>query len=176
MTDSPIFDVPSEVFADHVILRPPNRLKARVARSVDPNDRHADPVRRAEHALQLLEEEFDHWIEAELKTLERRREAAERSRSQADFDAFYRSAHDIRGQAATLGFPLVGEVADGLCTLIETIGAEATPQAVVDHHVGTMRAMVREDVRARDHPLGLALVQRLAELRREIAPPTADPF
>lgn len=172
MADDQIFDVPVETYEDHVILRPPNRLKARVAQRVDANARYVDPVRRAEQALKLLGEEFDNWIDAELLVLEKRRIVAKDSRSAADFEALYRAAHDIRGQAATLGFPLVGEVADGLCTMLETIGAEAAPQEVIDRHVETMRAMVREDVRARDHPLGVALVRRLAELRGDLAPST----
>jgi len=167
MTKPLTFDAPSEVFADHVIVHPPNRLKARVAAPLMPNERYVDPVSRAEYALKLLGEEFDEWIETELTTLEIRRRAARTSGSRSEFEAFYRCAHDIRGQAATLGFPLVGEVADGLCSMIEIMGAEATPAALIDHHVETMRAMVRENVRARDHTLGVALVQRLADLRRQ---------
>lgn len=173
MADDQIFDVPTETYEDHIILRPPNRLKARVAQRVDPNLRYNDPVRRAEHALKLLEEEFDNWIDAELLVLEKRRATARISGAAADFEALYRAAHDIRGQAATLGFPLVGEVADGLCSMLDAVGAEAVPQSAIDHHVETMRAMVREDVRGRDHPLGLALVQRLAELRDEMTPTIA---
>ncbi len=34
-------------------------------------------------------------------------------------EALFRAAHDIKGQAATLGFPLAAAVADSLCRLIE---------------------------------------------------------
>ncbi|MFC3692053.1 Hpt domain-containing protein [Chenggangzhangella methanolivorans] len=169
MADQPPLDVPTETYADHIILRPPNRLKARVAQRVDPDERLADPVRRAEHALTLLENEFDQWMDSEINALEDARRRASITHSTGDFEELYRAAHDIRGQAATLGFPLAGEVADGLCTMIERL-AEASPQSLVDRHVEAVRAMVREDVRDRDHPLGVALVRRLAELRRQTIP------
>lgn len=170
MSGQPTFDVPTETYADHVILRPPNKLKERVAQRVDPNARQVDPVRRAEQALTLLENEFQTWMESEVATLEEARRRLVESRAvadRADLDALYRASHDIRGQAATFGYPLVGEVADGLCTLIEAYGAAETPQALIDRHVETIRAMVREDVRDRAHPLGLALARRLEEMRRQ---------
>lgn len=174
MADEPAFDVPSEIYADHVILRPPNRLKARVTERVDPNGRNVDPVKRAEHALSLLENEFDNWMDTEIAALERARRGLSNAPGLIEFDSLYRAAHDIRGHAATLGFPLVGEVADGLCTLIERLGSQRCPQDLVDRHVEAVRAMVREGVRSRDHPLGVALVRRLAELRRQIVPDDAD--
>lgn len=149
MPDHPHFDVPSETFDDHVILRPPNRLKARVTERVDPNARHADPVQRAEHALSLLENEFDKWMESEISALETARRGLSEAPALSEFDALYRAAHDIRGQAATLGFPLVGEVADGLCTMIEALGPGRLPEGLVDRHVDAIRAMVREGVRDR---------------------------
>ena len=174
MAEDPTFDVPAETYADHIILRPPNRLKARVTERVDPNARSVDPVRRAEHALSLLEKEFDDWMSAEIAALERARRGLGEQPAIVEFDALYRAAHDIRGHASTLGFPLVGEVADGLCTLIERLGPGRCPQELIDRHVDAIRAMTREGVRSRDHPLGVALVRRLAEVRRQLAPDGAD--
>lgn len=170
---SPAFDVPSETFEDHVVLRPPNRLKERATRFVDPKARDADVVLRAEHALGLLANEFDDWMTAECDALEAAREAAALTPDVTTMAGVYRVAHDIRGQAATLGFPLVGEIAEGLCELFERTGDRPPPQSIVDRHVEAIRAMVREQVRERDHPLGAALVKRLTQMRDQLAPPLA---
>jgi chemotaxis protein histidine kinase CheA len=165
--------VSTQSFKDHVVLRPPNRLKDLATRKVGLRDKsEAEAITRAEHALELLSVEFDSWMHDEIETLEAARQAA----SEGDvttLDALYRSSHDIRGQAATFGFPLAGEIADGLCTLLERMGHRSPPQALVDRHVEAIRAIVRENVRSRDHALGVAIVQRLAELRNQIAPPLA---
>lgn len=183
MTDRPIsdqprgaaMDVPTEVFADHIVLRPPNRLKERVARRIDPKEaKEGEAIRRAEHALDLLSHEFGDWIEKEIAALEAARAMASHSRDVSVMEELYRCAHDLRGQAATFGFPLAGEVADGLCDLIEQAGIKPGHQELVDRHVQAIRAIVREDARSPDHPLGLALVRRLREVRNTITPRPRD--
>ena len=167
-------DVATETYSDHVILRPPNRLKARVARRVDPLAREADPVRRAEHALSLLENEFDNWMTLEVDRLETARRNLLAKADAHALGELYRSCHDIRGQAATLGFPLAGEVADGLCDLIDALEGATPPQSLVDRHVEAIRAMVREGVRGRDSQLGAALVEHLRGMRARIMPAGAE--
>ncbi len=155
-------------FADHVILTPPNQLKQRAARYVDLNGREdADPVRRAENALKLLSNEFDNWMDMEIVALEKARAAAVGANDVAELSTLYRVAHDIRGQAATLGFPLAGQLADGLCKLIERADKVAPSGQLIDLHVDAIKAMVRENVRDRENPIGAALVHRLKELRGE---------
>jgi chemotaxis protein histidine kinase CheA len=110
-------------------------------------------------------------METESDHLEIARQRTATERSADSLAKLYRAAHDIRGQAATLGFPLAGEIADGLCLLIERLGERLPPQDVIDRHVESIRAIVREDVRHREHPIGEALVARLAALREQLAPP-----
>ena len=97
--------VPIQVFDDHMVLRPPNKLKersAKRARTDDGGDRAV--ISRAENALKLLSQEFDAWMTKELDRLEEARRAVVAAPSAAAIDRFYRSAHDLRGQAATFGF------------------------------------------------------------------------
>lgn len=160
--------VQRQEFADHTILRPPNRLKQRAARYVDDMGREdPDPVRRAENALKLLANEFDAWMSIEIEALEAARGGAAQNNGLWDLTALYMAAHDIRGQAATFGFPLAGMIADGLCEFLERPRAGMPTQRLVDLHVDTIKALVRENVRDRNDPVGLALVLRLRELRSD---------
>src|SRR5262249_59373230 len=62
--------------------------------------------------------------------------------------ALFRAAHDIKGQAATFGFPWVAALADSLCRLIEhTPDMTRIPLTLVDQHVDAIRAIVRESAR-----------------------------
>lgn len=168
---NPVFDVPADVFDDHVVLRPPNRLKERATIPTTKFDKaEPDVVLRAEHALKLLSNEFDDWMAVEVEALEKARQSAALSREITTVSGVYTVAHDIRGQAATFGYPLVGEIAEGLCELFERLGDRLPPQKLIDLHVESIRAMVREQVRERDHPVGAAIVRRMRELRDEVAP------
>ncbi|WP_020184590.1 Hpt domain-containing protein [Methylopila sp. 73B] len=164
-------EVAAESFKDHMVLRPPNKLKERATRQAPIRDNsEAQAVMRAELALERLSPEFDGWMRAEIETLEACRAAIALGRDEPTIAALFRSAHDLRGQSATFGYPLAGEIADGLCDLIEYATPDTLPrQALIDRHVEAIRAMVRENVRERSHPVGKELANRLAELRSEAA-------
>ncbi len=106
-------------YADHEVINPPNPLRKALStvKSMDPND---DPVARAEQALVQLSGEFSAWMEAECKRLDQARCAVKsKGFSKATREALFHAAHDIKGQAATFGYPWVAGSADSLCRLIE---------------------------------------------------------
>lgn len=117
-------------------------------------DRNApafDPevLARAEKALEELSEEFPGWIREETARLCDCYQALLGSVPPDDdiVNAFYRSAHDLRGEAATLGFPLAGEVASSICGIMEAAreNNEELPVSMIGHHVDAVRAIVREE-------------------------------
>ena len=68
--------------------------------------------------------------------------------SKATRDALFHAAHDIKGEAATFGYPFVAASADSLCRLIEhTPDMNRIPIALVDQHVDAVRAIIRENAR-----------------------------
>jgi hypothetical protein len=102
-------------FKDHEVITPPNRLKGAVGRAVAGDD----PVARAEAALAELSGQFSEWMHAECEALDRARHSAREAGMAAPQCALlFRAAHDIKGQAATFGFPLVTAVAESLCVLL----------------------------------------------------------
>jgi len=162
--------VDAEVFSDHTVLHPPNRLKDRATQLVGPRDRgEAEAIHRAERALGMLSQEFGSWMDTEIERLEEARKAVAAQPSPDAVDVLYRVVHDLRGQAATLGYPLAGEIAEGLCVFIERLEGAPPPQPLVDRHVESIRAIVRQEVHGRDDPLGAMLTRRLAQLRDQYA-------
>jgi HPt (histidine-containing phosphotransfer) domain-containing protein len=153
-------------FADHEMITPPHQLRKAVAASADAHD---DPVARAEAALAQLSGEFADWMHAECERLEaaRRRLRREGFNSKAH-DELFRAAHDIKGEAATFGFPAVGAVAESLCRLIEhTPDRYRIPLPLVDQHVDAMRAIAREQNRANFANIAGELTRRLREVTDE---------
>jgi HPt (histidine-containing phosphotransfer) domain-containing protein len=129
-------------FHDHEVITPPHRLQ----NAVLPAGADDDPIARAEQALAGLSGEFADWMDQECARLdkERRRVREEGLKGEAR-EALFRAAHDIKGAAATYGFPLAAAAAESLCRLIEHTPAEAhIPLALVDQHVDAVRAIVRE--------------------------------
>ena len=108
-------------------------------------------------------------MDAECERLDaaRRRIAAD-GFTAATKEALFHAAHDIKGEAATFGFPLVALAADSLCRLIEhTPDVTRIPIKLVDQHVDAVRAIYREYSSSDATALAATLTKRLRAVTDE---------
>jgi HPt (histidine-containing phosphotransfer) domain-containing protein len=165
-------DAPSvATYADHEVITPPHALRRAVSPAAPGDD---DPVARAEAALVELSSEFSSWMQSECERLETaRRDVKRLGFTEKTHDELFRAAHDIKGEAATFGFPEVAGTAESLCRLLEhTPKITSIPLTLVDQHVDAARAIIREHARPDVGDVAVALTRRLREvtddfLRRE---------
>jgi chemotaxis protein histidine kinase CheA len=150
-----------EAFADHYVITQPNPLR-KVLRRVADKDLD-DPVARAEKALAGLSGEFKNWM-----TVESDRLAAAYATTLKDgftkdhCEELFRAAHDIKGDAATFGFPSAGAAADSLCRIIEHApDLGKVPAQLIAHHINAIQAIVRERTK-------LDTVSTASELSRQL--------
>jgi Hpt domain len=154
-------------YADHEIISPPHRLRrvlsAAATSLVD------DPVARAEQALALLSGEFAAWMEEEGERLDQARNAVKAAGFTGPTrEALFFAAHDIRGDAETLGYPGLTIPAESLCRLIEhTRDMKRIPIALVDQHVDAIRAIIREGHRPDAEQTVAVLTRRLRDVTDE---------
>jgi chemotaxis protein histidine kinase CheA len=155
-------------YADHEIITPPNKLRRVVSTvsSPNPND---DPVARAEQALAQLSDEFSTWMDAECRRLDRARHQVKAvGFTKVTCEVLFLAAHDIKGEAATFGYPWIAALADSLCRLVEhTPDMTRIPLTLVDQHVDAVRAIFRENARPDVATLADALARRLREVTDE---------
>jgi chemotaxis protein histidine kinase CheA len=156
-----------ERHTDHQIIVPRNLLKAKAAVMLNgPPGLDESAIARAEKALQALSRNFGTWMEESCVQLaEARARQADDRTSAAHFDTLYRAAHDIKGQAETLGFPLAGRVAGSLCQLMDVNGhpLQLTHEEheLIGQHVEAIRAITREGITKPDHKIGHTLADEL---------------
>lgn len=107
-------------------------------------DFEVDPeaLARAEAALSALSDDYLRWVKADLAALSDTI-AGLRSADPAEWLAakarLFAIAHDIKGQAATFGFPLLTSLGHTLCREVENAAADA---ALVDRLEALSAAMV----------------------------------
>jgi HPt (histidine-containing phosphotransfer) domain-containing protein len=150
-------------FADHEVITPPNKLRKAITTGSDPKD---DPVARAELALAVLSSEFVAWMRAECERLEAaRQELKLHGITEATHQQLFRAVHDIKGEAATFGYPAAAGVADSLCRLLEhTPEMSRIPLELIDQHVDAIRAIAREHFRRHSSEVADELTRRLREV------------
>jgi HPt (histidine-containing phosphotransfer) domain-containing protein len=133
-----------ETFADHHVITQPNPLR-KVLRRVGEKDLD-DPVARAEKALAGLAGEFRSWMTVETDRLAAAHDAILKNGfTNFTREELFRAAHDIKGDAATFGFPSVGAAAESLCRIIEHApDLDEVPSDLIAHHINAIQAIVRE--------------------------------
>ena len=148
-------------FGDHHVITQPNPLR-RVLLRVPESDLD-DPVGRAEKALAGLSGEFKNWMAIEADRLSAAHAAIRRDGFTDDTrEELFRAAHDIKGDAATFGFPSAGAAAESLCRIIEHApDLDAVPANLITHHINAIQAIVRENATIDNTGMAAALSSKL---------------
>jgi chemotaxis protein histidine kinase CheA len=156
-------------FGDYEMITPANPLRMAVSEVAGTPGKDDDPVARAEAALADLSSEFTAWMDSESERLDAaRRDVKTKGFSKATREALFHAAHDIKGEAATFGYPYVASSADSLCRLIDhTPDMKRIPLTLVDQHVDAVRAIIREKARPNIAQIADALTKRLREVTDE---------
>jgi chemotaxis protein histidine kinase CheA len=139
-------------------------LRARAARRPGKARDDFDPVAAAEAAVARLSSSFNLWVEEKVQHLADLFGEAKAAQFAPDhLNRVYQIAHDLKGEAATFGYPLAGRVAGSLCLLLDYVMVgEPMPEWLAVQHIQALRAMVHE--RVRDE--GSATAQELADSLR----------
>jgi HPt (histidine-containing phosphotransfer) domain-containing protein len=150
-----------QTFADHHVITQPNPLRKVLRRVSETN--LDDPVARAEKALAGLSGDFKNWMSIEADRLS----AAHAAIRKDGFTKFtreelFRAAHDIKGDAATFGYPSAGAAAESLCRIIEHApDFDEVARNLIAHHINAIQAIVRERTK-------LDTVSMASELSRKL--------
>jgi chemotaxis protein histidine kinase CheA len=133
-----------KTFADHHVITQPNPLRKVLQRVI--GKEIDDPIARAEKALASLSGEFKNWMGVETERLAAAHAAILKyGLSDATRAELFRAAHDIKGDAATFGFPSAGAAAESLCRIIEHApDLDEVPSDLIAHHINAIQAIVRE--------------------------------
>ncbi|MTI42229.1 Hpt domain-containing protein [Roseibium hamelinense] len=151
---------------EYEVLTPPTDLRQKVRILTKREAAKFDPVAAAEAAIQRLSSNFGTWMDKETEDLLGAMQHLRDGGADAErLDRLYQSAHNIKGQALTLGYPLVGSVAASFCHLIENLPEPSDfPMELGERYVEAIRAMVSEGAKDADNPTGSKLLESLTEV------------
>ena len=141
---------------------PPNMLKAKVG-GFGGIDMAA--IKRAEAAVEEMKDEFPGWMKAMAERLADCHGAYAAAPNDVSRTELHRASHDVKGQAATFGFPLAARIAASLCDLLDS---RIRPAPLIAAHVDAVTVIVRDDVRDEADPTALVLVQELERRSVEV--------
>lgn len=158
-----------ESFADaaygdgYEVIQAPRALQAKAPVLTGPEADMFNPIGAAEDALEKLSVHFDQWLQDQIKVLRQAHAAGVAAEfSPASVHEIFRAAHDLRGHAATLGYPLAGDIAGSLCHIFDHMspGGDGARE-LVRLHVEAIRAVVAEGASDKEHKVGKPLAESL---------------
>ncbi|KQT03449.1 MAG: Hpt domain-containing protein [Bradyrhizobium sp.] len=157
-------DIEVKAFATHHVITQPNPLR-KVLRRVEEKDMD-DPVARAEQALAGLSGEFRDWMAIEVQRLSAAWTAVQKDGFTKKLrDELFHAAHDIKGDAATFGFPSAAGIAESLCRVIEHApDLQKVPPELFTHHINAILAIVHENTRLDTISVSAELSRRLRKV------------
>ncbi len=128
-----------------------------------------EAIERAEKALSELSGQFENWMNEELDALAKARDLIHaEGKTSETISKLFHTAHDLKGQAATLGFPLAGSVAASLCKLtLDPPNLDRIPMQLIDQHVDSILAIVKEDIRDTSNPTACKLTKRITDVTND---------
>ena len=153
-----------KTYASHHVITQPNPLR-KVLRRVADRDLD-DPIARAEQALAGLSGEFKTWMLVEADRLSAAHAMAQKDGfTDRNSEELFRAAHDIKGDAATFGYPSAAAVAESLCRVIEHApDLDKVPPELILHHINAVQAIVRDHTKLDSPKVAGELSRRLRKV------------
>ena len=141
-------------------------LRDKCLKPGDDSEAAQKAIANAEKAMEQLSVNFDDWIETESRELAKSRDNAKAAQYSKDtLSNLFQAAHNLKGQATTLGYPLADEICASLCRLIDKTPDESRlPLLLIDQHVDAVRAVVAEKAKGTDNPKASVLAKRLSDV------------
>jgi len=162
----------SEKKAENDIVYIPAKtdLRDRVTTGGSSNSAYQKAIKAAEEAIEQLSDEFDNWLSVEIDRLDQSVVTLKKNGwNDEDKDELFTISHDIKGQATTLGYPVITEICDTLCHLLEKIPDYSHISInVIEIFASSIRSIVQQCQRGSENEKANAISQGLRQMAMKI--------
>jgi Hpt domain len=133
---------------------------------------NAETIRRAEEAVGKLADEYRSWVRTDLEKL-RASMASAKAGDEARIAAYKEVrhiTHDLRGQGATFGFPLITRIAASVSYVLKERAPDDVSDALLNAHFDALTRVVEDNIANADSEAGRQTVATLeAAIGRTLA-------
>lgn len=134
---------------------------------------------RAQAAVEDLAKGYTTWARADVDRARKALEAAIADPSQRGrhVEDLFRVAHDLKGQGASFGYPLVTGIADSLCRLTRdrTLSYEDRHLDLAKSHLDAAQLVLTKEIKGEGGQIGAELTAKLQKRVDEIFGKTPAP-
>ncbi len=163
-------EIPKVKDDEMLVIPPQTDLKDRVLKPGNPSIACRKAIKAAENAIEELSVEFDGWMNSAVdELLEKLPRVHEDGLKSEAGEELHTIIHDLKGQATTLGYPVVSEICDTLCNLLEkTPDVSRISPKIAELHVRSIQTIVQECTKHSDDPKANAISAGLRQMVMKI--------
>ncbi|MDF1747608.1 MAG: Hpt domain-containing protein [Alphaproteobacteria bacterium] len=153
----------------HAVIDRPNDLSRKVLKSggVEPEKAFL----AADAIVKQMTSEYIDKLAEDIQQMNVLAAKYRKDNSEETLDRLFRLIHNMRGQGATFGFPLITEIGRHFCRYVrERPKRKAVKPALVDQHLKAMHVVYNQSIKGSGDEISQAVVNALAEVvDRELA-------
>ena len=163
-------EIPKVKDNEMVVIPPQTTLRDRVLKPGSSNNACKKAIEAAEFAIDKLSVEFDGWMNSSVdELLEKLPRVHEDGLDSEAGREVHTIVHDLKGQATTLGYPVVSEICDTLCNLLEkTPDVSRISPKIAELHIRSIQTIVQECTKHSDDPKANAISTGLRQMVMKI--------
>lgn len=153
----------------HQVVERPNELARKVPKTGGVPPEKA--FQNADRIVQQMAAEYVEKLAGDIAEMKRLAAAYRTSPTPETLDALFRLIHNMRGQGATFGFPLITEIGRNFCRYVrERPKGTAVNDDLIDQHVKAMQVVYDQSIKGSGDEIAQAVVQALSEVvERELS-------
>ncbi|MEQ8441637.1 MAG: Hpt domain-containing protein [Alphaproteobacteria bacterium] len=161
MSKDKLPDVPPDAGKSwHQVVERPNELAKKVPKSGGVNPEKA--FQDAEKIVQRMAAEYVDKLGVDIKTMKSYADGYRADPSQENLDKLFRLIHNMRGQGATFGFPLITEIGRNFCRYVRERPPEKTIKpALIDQHVKALQVVYEQSIKGTGDEISQEVVKAL---------------
>lgn len=164
MSDNELPKVPNNAGKSwHQVVKRPNELAKKVPKSggIDPEK----AFENAESIVKRMTVEYVAKLAEDIEEMKRLGDIYDADPSQENLDQLFRLVHNMRGQGATFGFPLITEIGRNFCRYVrERPEGKKIRHGLVEHHIKALQVVYSQSIKGSGDEVSQAVVQALSEV------------
>lgn len=147
----------------HEVVERPNELAKKIPKAGGKAPEKA--FKEAENIVRMMSDEYVEKLKVDIDQLKLFARSYRNDPSDANLEQVFRLVHNMRGQGATFGFPLITEIGRTFCRYVrerpETVRVKPT---LVDQHLKALQVVYAQSIKGSGDEISRAVVRALNEV------------
>lgn len=147
----------------HEVVERPNELAKKIPKAGGKSPEKA--FKEAENIVRMMADEYIEKLAVDIDQMKLLARSYRGDPSDDNLNNLFRLVHNMRGQGATFGFPLITEIGRTFCRYVRERPEDVRVKpALVDQHLKALQVVYEQSIKGSGDEISQAVIRALAEV------------